>query len=311
MDTPDEIDLTEEDDIPEVSWKSCLKNGVFFGHATRYWNPKMAPVLYGKKTASIYRTRKLRNKKTGKLEEQRIEYIYPTYIFDLNFTIAAWEKAKKSIKDIVQGGGKFLIIGNDSKILEIISHYCEECNVNYVAGQWKGGTLTNFNTIRKTIDNLIEKERFLELVDTEGSEIYIGKKEKLKILKAIQKLNKMFGGIKNMKQLPDAIFVTSVKQSKVAIKEANKLGIPVFGICDSDSDPTLVDFCIPANDDSTGSLKLFLVNTLRSITEARKDSEQYVLDKSEIIQALEEQGDLTVEINATDVPVEKRTRRRR
>ena len=209
-----------------VSMKQLLESGVHFGHATRRWNPKMAPYIFTARNG--------------------------IYIIDLKKTAEEIEKAYQALFNIVQDGGKVLFIGTKKQAQEAVKEEAARTGQFYVDQRWLGGTLTNFKTIRRRIKRLHD----LYKMEADGVFEKLPKKEVLKLLNERAKLEKFLGGIKEMKKVPEAIFIVDPRKEKNAILEARKLGIPVFGIVDTNCDPDDVDYIIPANDDAIRAVKL-------------------------------------------------------
>ena len=222
-----------------VSMKKLLEAGVHFGHQTRRRNPKMAPYIY---TA--------RN---------------DIYIIDLQKTTKKIDEAYSKMKAIAEAGGKVLFVGTKKQAQESVKTEAERSGSFYVNTRWLGGTLTNFKTIKLRINRLKE----IEAMEEDGSIELYTKKEQIQIKKEKERLEKFLGGIKEMKKMPDAIFVVDPKVERNAVLEARKLKIPVFGIVDTNCDPDDVDFVIPANDDAIRAVKLIITAMADSIVEAK------------------------------------------
>ncbi|MDR3215696.1 MAG: 30S ribosomal protein S2 [Bacilli bacterium] len=222
-----------------VSMKKLLEAGVHFGHQTRRWDPKMAPYIY---TA--------RN---------------DIYIIDLQKTTRKIDEAYKAIKAIAEKSGKILFVGTKKQAQDAVQQEALRSGSFYVNTRWLGGTLTNFKTIKKRIARLNE----IEAMATDGTFELLPKKEVIQIKKEAARLEKFLGGIKEMKKMPDAIFVVDPKVERNAILEARKLGIPVFGIVDTNCDPDDVDFVIPANDDAIRAVKLIITAMADAVVEAK------------------------------------------
>ncbi len=221
-----------------VSMKQLLEAGVHFGHATRRWNPKMAKYIYTSRNG--------------------------IYIIDLQKTANAIEEAYKALFEATKDGGKILFVGTKKQAQEAVKEEAERSGQYYVNQRWLGGTLTNFKTIRKRI------KRLNDLYKMEEDGIYeaLPKKEVAKLIQERQKLEKNLGGIKEMKTMPQAIFVVDPRKEHNAILEARKLNIPVFGIVDTNCDPEDVDYCIPANDDAIRAVKLITATMNNAVIEA-------------------------------------------
>jgi small subunit ribosomal protein S2 len=209
-----------------VSIKQLLEAGVHFGHPTKKWNPKMS------------------------------EYIFTTrngiHIIDLQKTVKKFEEAYTYVRYLSEAGGSILFVGTKKQAAESIRDEAIKCGMYYVNVRWPGGMLTNFKTIRKSIGRLNE----LEKMQADGTLNLLPKKEAAKKLKEIDDLEKVYGGIKNMERLPDAIFVVDTRKEANAVNEAKKLGIPVIAIVDTNCDPADADYIIPGNDDAIRAIKL-------------------------------------------------------
>lgn len=211
-----------------VSMKQLLEAGVHFGHRTRRWNPKMKRYIFTERNG--------------------------IHILDLQQTIKQLTYAYNLVRDTVRDGGTILYVGTKRQAQPTIKENAERVGMPYVINRWLGGTLTNFQTIRSRVDYLIELERKRD----EGFFERLPKKEALKLMRLIDKLEYRVGGLRNMRELPDLVFVVDVKREELAVKEANRLGIPVIAMVDSNGDPDLVDVVIPANDDAIRSIKLIV-----------------------------------------------------
>ena len=220
-----------------VSMGYLLEAGVHFGHQTKRWNPKMK------------------------------EYIFTSrdgiYIIDLQKTVKKIEEAYVALREIAQNGGKVIFVGTKKQAQEASMEEAIRSDSYYVTERWLGGTLTNFRTIKRRIGYLDQVEK----MEANGTLDVLPKKEVIKIKKEYDKLNSYFCGIRNMKKLPDAMIITDPKKEYIAIKEARKLGIPVFGIVDTNCDPDLVDYVIPANDDAVRAVKIILGVLANAINE--------------------------------------------
>ena len=222
-----------------VSMKQLLESGVHFGHATRRWNPKMAPYIFTTRNG--------------------------IYIIDLKQTAEEIEKAYQAMFNIVQQGGKVLFVGTKKQAQESIRDEAVRCGQFYVDQRWLGGTLTNFKTIRRRIKRLHD----LYKMETDGIFEKLPKKEVLQLKHERDRLEKFLGGIKEMKKVPEAIYVVDPRKERNAILEARKLGIPVFGIVDTNCDPDDVDHIIPANDDAIRAVKLITWVMANAVVEAQ------------------------------------------
>ena len=220
-----------------ISMKQLLEAGVHFGHQTRRWNPKMAEYIFTERNG--------------------------IYIIDLQKTVKKVEEAYYFVRDIAASGEDILFVGTKKQAQEASMEEAIRSDSYYVTERWLGGTLTNFRTIKRRIGYLDQVEK----MEANGTLDVLPKKEVIKIKKEYDKLNSYFCGIRNMKKLPDAMIITDPKKEYIAIKEARKLGIPVFGIVDTNCDPDLVDYVIPANDDAVRAVKIILGVLANAINE--------------------------------------------
>ena len=211
-----------------VTLRKMLENGVHFGHQTRKWDPNMKPYIYTAKNN--------------------------VYIIDLNKTQEQLEVAYNALKKITEDGGKVLFVGTKKQAQATILEEAIRCGSFYVNQRWLGGTLTNFRTIQKSIKTLVD----IEEMEANGTLALYTKKEQAMKLKQKEKLDNFLGGIKDMKKLPDALFVVDPLEEHNAVAEARKLGIPVFALIDTNADPRAVDYPIPSNDDAVRSIKLLV-----------------------------------------------------
>ena len=220
-----------------ISMKQLLEAGVHFGHQTRRWNPKMKKFIF--------------------VERNGI------YIIDLQKTVKKLEEAYEALKEIAANEGKVLFVGTKKQAQEAAEECALRTNMFYVNERWLGGTLTNFKTIRSRIRRMEE----IEKMETDGTFEALPKKEVIQIRKEYDKLNKNLKGIREMKRMPQAMVIVDPRKEEIAIKEARILGIPVFGIVDTNSDPDLVDYVIPGNDDAVRSVKLLIGALTNAIAE--------------------------------------------
>ena len=223
--------------MPVISMKKLLEVGVHFGHQTKRWNPKMAPYIFTSRNG--------------------------IYIIDLKKSSDKLDEAYQAMKEIAEKGGKVLFVGTKKQAQEAVQTEAERSGSYFVNSRWLGGTLTNFKTIQKRIKRLIE----LEKMEEDGSLEQYTKKEAVLLMKEKAKLERNLGGIKEMKKLPNALFVVDPKVEHNAVAEAKILGIPVFGIVDTNCDPDEVDYVIPGNDDAVRSVKLMLGVLTNAIAE--------------------------------------------
>ncbi len=223
-----------------ISMKQLLEAGVHFGHQTRRWNPKMAPYIYTERNG--------------------------IYIIDLQQSVGMVDDAYNAVADVVANGGSILFVGTKKQAQDAIKAEAERCGMFYVNERWLGGMLTNFKTIRSRIERLKE----IEAMEADGTFEVLPKKEVLALRKEWGKLERNLGGIKEMKRLPDAIFVVDPKKERICVQEAHILGIPLIGICDTNCDPEELDYIIPGNDDAIRAVKLILSKMADAVIEAKQ-----------------------------------------
>jgi small subunit ribosomal protein S2 len=222
--------------VANIQMKELLEAGVHFGHQTRRWNPKMKPFIFGKRNG--------------------------IHIVDLQKTLHYFGDAAEFIRDLAANGRNVLFVGTKRQAQDAIREEAERCGMFYMNHRWLGGTMTNFGTIRKSI------QRFKEIETTLGNEeSHLTKKERIRLERQRRKMDRAFGGIKDMEGLPDALFVIDTVHEHIAIKEANRLGIPVVAVVDTNSDPEEVDFPIPGNDDAIRAIRLFTSRIADNILE--------------------------------------------
>jgi small subunit ribosomal protein S2 len=244
-----------------VSMKALLETGVHFGHRTTKWNPKMKPFIFTERNG--------------------------IHIIDLQQTIVSLNYYHDMVRDLVAGGGAVLFVGTKRQAQEAIAFEAERCEMPYVNHRWLGGTLTNWRTIRERIDTLkkLEKRR------DNGEFDLISKKEGLILTRKIEKLEMRLGGIRNMRKLPDVIIVVDTRREATAVKEANTLNIPVMALADTNSDPDVIDYIIPANDDAVRAVKLLLAALADAVIEGQGMRKSEDLTPEEVV--VGEEGDLS------------------
>ncbi len=223
-----------------VSMKQLLEAGVHFGHQTRRWNPKMAKYIFTERNG--------------------------IYIIDLQKTVKMIEEAYEYVRDLSAQGGTLLFVGTKKQAQDAVKEEAERCDMFYVNHRWLGGTLTNFQTIRKRIERLHQ----LEAMEEDGTFEVLPKKEVVMLLKEKARLEKFLGGIKNMKKLPDAIFIIDPRKERIAVAEARKLGIPIIAVVDTNCDPDEVDYIIPGNDDAIRAVRLFTSKMADAVLEGKQ-----------------------------------------
>ena len=234
-----------------ISMKQLLEAGVHFGHQTRRWNPKMAEYIYTERNG--------------------------IYIIDLQKSVGKVDEAYKAVSDIAAEGGTILFVGTKKQAQEAVQTEAERCGMYYVNERWLGGMLTNFKTIQSRIKRLKDIERMSE----DGTFDVLPKKEVVNIKKEWDKLEKNLGGIKEMKRIPDAIFVVDPKKEKICVQEAHSLGITLIGIADTNCDPEELDYVIPGNDDAIRAVKLIVSKMADAVIEANQGEEMVAEDAAE------------------------------
>ena len=234
-----------------ISMKQLLEAGVHFGHQTRRWNPKMSRFIFTERNG--------------------------IYIIDLQKTVKKVEEAYKFVKEVAETGKPILFVGTKKQAQEAIKEEAERCGMYFVNERWLGGMLTN----HQTIQTRIKKLRELEKMEEEGVFNVLPKKEVIKLNAEKEKLEKYLGGIKDMPELPGAIFVVDPRKENIAIQEAHRLGIPVVGIVDTNCDPDELDFPIPGNDDAIRAVKLITGAMATAVIEGRQGAEEEVVEEVE------------------------------
>ena len=223
-----------------ISMKQLLEAGVHFGHQTRRWNPKMAPYIFQERNG--------------------------IYIIDLQKSVGMVDDAYNAVSQIVSAGGTILFVGTKKQAQDAVKDEAERCGMYYVNERWLGGMLTNFKTIQSRIKRLKDIERMAE----DGTFEVLPKKEVIGLKKELEKLQKNLGGIKDMKRIPDAIFVVDPKKEHLCVKEAQTLGITLIGIADTNCDPEELDYVIPGNDDAIRAVKLIVSKMADAVIEANQ-----------------------------------------
>jgi small subunit ribosomal protein S2 len=239
-----------------ISMKQLLEAGVHFGHQTRRWNPKMAEYIYTERNG--------------------------IYIIDLQKSVGKVDEAYKAISDVAAEGGNILFVGTKKQAQDAIKAEAERCGMFYVNERWLGGMLTNFKTIKSRINRLKE----IEAMEEDGTFTVLPKKEVTALKKEMEKLTKSLGGIKNMKKIPDAIFIVDPKKERICVQEAHTLGIPLIGIADTNCDPEELDYVIPGNDDAIRAVKLIVSKMADAVIEANQGAEEE--EQAEVSEQVEE-----------------------
>jgi len=257
--------------MTEISMKLLLEAGVHFGHQTRKWNPKMKSYIFGARNG--------------------------IYIIDLQNTAELLKKAYSFIVRTVSEGGAVLFVGTKKQAQDSIVEEAERCGMFHVCNRWLGGTLTNFQTIRKSIDRLKE----LEEMKRDGSFGRYTKKEAMRMEKELAKLERSLGGIKDMDGLPSALFIVDTMKEKIAVNEGKKLGIPIVAVVDSNGDPDDIDYVIPGNDDAIRSIRLLTSIITDACTEGHKQREEKLRAEEELeIKKEAELEEITKELEPTE-----------
>ena len=259
-----------------TNFDQLLEAGCHFGHLSRKWNPAMAPYIY--------------------MERNGI------HIIDLNKTAAKIEEAAEALKNIAKSGRRILFVATKKQGQEVIAAKAQEISMPYITERWAGGMLTNFPTIRKAVKKMTNIDKMM----TDGTFDNISKREKLQITRQREKLEKNLGSIADLVRLPSAVFVVDVMKEHIAVAEANRLGIPVFGIVDTNSNPNNIDFVIPANDDATKSIEVIMTAICDAIKEGLEERKVTQADENAAQQ--QEEG---AEEKAAPAPKERRTRVRK
>lgn len=237
--------------MARTTYNDLLDAGVHFGHLTRKWNPKMAPYVFMEKNG--------------------------IHIIDLNKTLTKTEEAAAAIKQIVKSGRKVLFVATKKQAKDIVADYAKSVNMPFVTERWLGGMLTNFATVRKSIKKMTNIDKMTK----DGTYDILSKKEKLSIARERIKLERVLGGIADLNRLPAALFLVDVKKEHIAVAESLKLNIPTFAMVDTNSDPSPIDFPIPANDDATKSISLITGIICKAIEEGLEERKREKEDETE------------------------------
>ena len=235
-----------------ISMKQLLEAGVHFGHQTRRWNPKMSEYIYTERNG--------------------------IHIIDLQKSVGKVDEAYKAVADIAANGGTILFVGTKKQAQDAIASEAERCGMFYVNERWLGGMLTNFKTIQSRINRLKE----IEAMEEDGTFDVLPKKEVINLKKELEKLQKNLGGIKEMKRLPDAIFIVDPKKERICVQEAHALGIELIGIADTNCDPDELDYVIPGNDDAIRAVKLIVSKMADAVIEANQGEEAAPAQEEEV-----------------------------
>ncbi len=238
--------------MSEISMKQLLEAGVHFGHQTSRWNPKMKPYIFGARNG--------------------------IHIIDLQQTVTMFKEVEAVVRSLAESGGHILFVGTKKQARDAVKEEAERCGMFYVYNRWLGGTLTNFSTIRQSIERLRKIE---EMENDPKIAEALTKKEMLGLRREKDKLEQALGGIKGMRKLPDAIFVVDPKQEEIAVKEARKLGISVVAVIDTNCDPDMVDYKVPGNDDAIRAIRLFCASIADAVIEGKTLFEQSLIKSKE------------------------------
>jgi len=254
--------------MPQVTMRQMLEAGVHFGHQTRYWNPRMAPYIFGAR---------------GKI-----------HIINLEKTLPLFSDAMNFLSGLAQKRGSVLFVGTKRSARDSVKEEAVRCGMPYVSQRWLGGMLTNFRTVKASITRLKE----IETMSTDGSFEKLVKHEVLGLIREKEKLDKSLGGIKNMNGLPDALFVIDIGHEDIAVKEAKKLGIPVIAVVDTNYDPSLVDYAIPGNDDAIRAVQLYTRAAADAVLEGKAAAPQFAAaQKDEFVETDAEGNPLAKKAN--------------
>ena len=234
-----------------ISMKQLLEAGVHFGHQTRRWNPKMAPYIFTERNG--------------------------IHIIDLQKSVGKVDEAYRAVFEIAQQGGTILFVGTKKQAQDAVKTEAERCGMYYVNERWLGGMLTNF----KTIQSRVERLKAIERMSEDGTFDVLPKKEVIELKKEWSKLEKNLGGIKEMKRVPDAIFIVDPKKERICVQEAHTLGIPLIGICDTNCDPEELDYVIPGNDDAIRAVKLIVSKMADAVIEANQGAAEEYYEEAE------------------------------
>ena len=264
--------------MSRVSYQELLDSGAHFGHLKSKWNPRMAPYIF--------------------MEARGI------HIIDLNKTVAKIEEAASAIKQIAKSGKKILFVATKKQAKDIVANAAGRINMPYITERWPGGMLTNFATVRKSV----KKMTGFEKMATDGTFDNISKKERLQITRQKAKMEKFLGSISDLSRLPAALFIVDIMKEHIAVAEAHKLNIPTFAITDTNTDPTQVDFAIPANDDATKSISIIIETMVKAIEEGlseRKVDKEIEKEKEAEEAAEAEKSDIVEMVITEDEPIKE------
>ncbi len=247
--------------MTRTNFDQLLEAGVHFGHLKRKWNPSMAPYIFGEKKG--------------------------IHVIDLNKTVVKLEEAANAMKSVARSGKKVLFVATKKQAKDIVADKVKATGMPYVTERWSGGMLTNFGTIRRTIKKMTSIDR----MKADGTLNHLSKRERLQVSRQRDKMEKNLGSIADLSRLPSAIFIVDIVKEHIALAEARKLGIPTFAMVDTNSDPSLVDFPIPANDDATKSIELIVDVMVAAIQEGIEERKQEKASNEAAAAAEDEEGE--------------------
>ena len=256
--------------MPQVTMRQMLEAGVHFGHQTRYWNPQMAPYIFGAR---------------GKIHIINLETTLPLFTDAMNF-----------ISGLAQKRGTILFVGTKRSARDAVKEEATRCGMPYISMRWLGGMLTNFRTVKQSVSRLKE----LETMSADGSFDKLVKHEVLALIRERDKLETSLGGIKNMNALPDALFVIDIGHEDIAVKEARKLGIPVVAVVDTNYNPSLIDYAIPGNDDAIRAVQLYTSAAADAVLEGKAAAPQFAAAAKDAFVELDADGNPVSKAAAND-----------
>jgi small subunit ribosomal protein S2 len=267
--------------MPDVTMRRMLEAGVHFGHQTRFWNPKMAPFIFGE-----------RNK---------------IHIINLEKTVPLYKAASEFVRRLVADGGTLLFVGSKRAARDAMAAEAVRCGMPFVTQRWLGGMLTNFKTIKQSIKRLKSLEEITDPANASAEAARFTKKEMLKLGREKEKLDKTLGGIKNMEALPSAVFLVDVGHEEIAVREARKLNVPIVAVVDTNCSPDGIDFPIPGNDDAMRAIALYAEGIADAVLEGKSSIPEVPTGDDEFVE-LDESGKPRVEAKAKKPPPKKRSR---
>lgn len=254
----------EPRDLVKVNIRSLLDAGAHYGHQTDKWCPKMLQYIFSERNG--------------------------IHIINLDITLKLWEKARKFIIDKMSSGGEILFVGTKTQVRDIMAKEATRCGAFSVTTKWLGGTLSNFETIKRSIERISKLEDFLTMAAAPDSKVNLHKKEKLEMTRELGKLNSALGGIRSMKRIPDLLFVVDILKESIAVAEARKLHIPVIALVDTNVDPDKISFPVPSNDDASRTVSLFAGAVSDAVSEGKKAYQRKLAEDSVRHEETEENG---------------------